>query len=254
MVYHSGMSTSIKQLAQLAGISIRTLHYYDEIGLLSPAREKSNDYRRYSDADLSTLQQILIYRELGIPLDQVKHILVSPAFDALQALEEHKAALERRTEQTLTLIQTVENTIEHMKGKIEMDNKDMFLGFSYEEQKKYEKEARERWGDNKVDPTMKRWNSYTKEQQKKILAEGNEIYKSMAANMDKGPGSPEVQALVARWHKNLRHFYEPDKERLLGLAQLYNDHPGFQKTFHKFHPDLAGFMKQAVEIYVKKLK
>jgi DNA-binding transcriptional MerR regulator len=254
MVYHSGMSTSIKQLAQLAGISIRTLHYYDEIGLLSPAREKSNDYRRYSDADLITLQQILIYRELGMPLDQVKRILASPAFDALQALEEHKAALERRAAQTLTLIQTVENTIEHLKGKIEMDNKEMFLGFSNEEQKKYEKEARERWGDAEVDASNKKYQALSKAEQQKILLESNEIYTSLAANMDKGPNSPKVQALVARWYQNLRHFYEPDKERLLGLAQLYNDHPGFQKTFLKFHPDLAVFMKQAVEIYVKKLK
>ncbi len=254
MVYHTGMSYSIKQIGKLAGISIRTLHYYDEIGLLSPAREKSNGYRRYSDADLITLQQILIYRELGLPLDQIRHILTNPAFDAMQALEEHKAALERRAAQTRTLIQTVEKTIAHMKGKIEMDNKDMFLGLSDEEQKKYEKEARQMWGDTEVEPTMKRWNSYSKEEQKRILSEGNEIYKSLAANMEKGPGSPEVQALIARWHQNLRYFYEPDKERLLGLAQLYNDHPGFKKTFRKFHPDLAAFMKQAVEIYVKELK
>lgn len=254
MVYHSGMSYSIKQISKLAGISIRTLHYYDEIGLLSPARERSNDYRCYNDANLIRLQQILIYRELGIPLDQVKHILASPTFDVLQALEEHKSALEKRAAQTRTLIQTAEKTIDHLKGKIEMDNKEMFLGFSDEEQKKYEKQARQMWGDSEVEPTMKRWNSYSKEKQQQILAKGNEIYKSLAANMAKGAGSPEVQALIAHWHENLRNFYEPSKERLLGLAQLYNDHPGFQKTFRKFHPDLAAFMKQAMEIYVKKLK
>ena len=135
-----------------------------------------------------------------------------------------------------------------------MDNKEMFLGFNKEEQTINEKEARQIWGDGEVEPTMKRWNSYSKEEQRKILAEGNEIYKSLAANMDKGPGSPEVQGLIARWHQNLKNFYEPDKERLLGLAQLYNDHPGFQKTFRKFHPDLAAFIKQAVEIYLKNLK
>lgn len=248
------MSYSIKQLAQLAGISTRTLHYYDEIGLLSPAREKTNGYRRYSEGDLITLQQILIYRELGLPLDRIRRILVSPAFDALQALEEHKVALERRAEQTLTLVQTVEKTIENMKGRIEMDKKEMFLGLRDEEQKKYEKEAREKWGDAEVDASNKKYQSLSKTEQKKVLEESNEIYHSLAANMDKSPASPEVQALVARWHQNLRHFYEPDKERLLGLAQLYNEHPGFQKTFIKFHPNLAIFMKQAVEIYVKKMK
>jgi len=248
------MSYSIKQISKLAGISIRTLHYYDEIGLLSPARERSNDYRHYSDADLIILQQILFYRELGLPLDQIKRILSSPGFDALQALGEHKAALEKRAAQIHRLIQTVEKTIAHVKGKIEMDNKEMFLGFNDDEQKKYEKEARQMWGDHEVEPTMKRWNSYTKDEQQKILTEGNEIYKSLAANMDKGPDSPEVQALIARWRQNLRYFYEPDKERLLGLVQMYNDHPGFQKAFRKFHPALAAFMKQAVEIYIKNLK
>jgi DNA-binding transcriptional MerR regulator len=247
------MSYSIKQLAQLAGISIRTLHYYDEIGLLSPAREMSNGYRRYMDADLITLQLILIYRELGLPLVQIKRILANPAFDTLPALEEHKAALEQRAAKTLTLIQTVEKTIDHMKGKIKMNNQDMFLGFSDEEQKKYEKEARERWGDAEVDASNKKYQSLSQAEQQKVFEESNEVYKSLAANMDKGPSSPDVQALIAHWHQNLRHFYEPDKERLLGLAQLYNEHPGFQKTFAKFHPNLAAFMKQAVEIYVKKL-
>ena len=248
------MKYTIKQLAQLAGISIRTLHYYDEIGLLSPARKRGNNYRSYSDSDLVALQQILIYRELGLPLEQIRRILHSPSFDALQALEEHKAALERRALQTHTLIRTVENTIAHLKGRIEMDNKEMFLGFTDEEQKKYDKEARELWGDAEVEPTVKRWNSYSKEKQQHILAEGSEIYKSLAANMPKGPDSPEVQALIARWHQNLRYFYEPSKDRLLGLAQMYDDNPGFQKTFRKFHPDLATFMKQAVEIYVKNLR
>ncbi len=192
------MNTSIKQISRLAGISIRTLHYYDEIGLLCPARDASNGYRRYSDADLIRLQQILIYRELGLPLDQIKRILDSPAFDALQALEKHKAALEHREVQTRTLIRTVEKTIAHLKGKIDMENKDLFLGFTDEEQKKYEKEARELWGDDQVEPTLKRWNSYSREKQQQILAEGGEIYKSLTANMAKGPGSPEVQALIAR--------------------------------------------------------
>lgn len=190
MVYSIGMKNYIRQISRLAGISIRTLHYYDEIGLLCPARDASNGYRRYSDADLIRLQQILIYRELGLPLDQIKRILDSPAFNALQALKEHKAALEKRVAQTRTLIQTVEKTIAHLKGKIDMENKELFLGFTDEEQKKYEKEARELWGDDQVEPTLKRWNSYSREKQQQILAEGGQIYTELVANMDKAPSSP----------------------------------------------------------------
>lgn len=254
MVYHRRMSYTIKQIARMAGISNRTLHYYDEIGLLHPAKNNVNGYRQYSDLDLVKLQQILFYRELGMPLEQIRKIVDSPAFDTLQALEEHRTALEQRATQTQTLIQTVDKTIAHLKGKIKMDNKEMFLGFSDEEQKKYDKEARELWGDKFVGDSVKRWNDYGKEKQKSILAEAGEIYQALVANMDKAPGSSKVQSLIARWHQNLRYFYEPTKEILVGLAQAYNEHPGFQKTFSKFHPDLAAYMKKAVEIYVKNLK
>jgi DNA-binding transcriptional MerR regulator len=251
MVYHIPMAYTIKQIGTMAGISNRTLHHYDAIGLLEPAKSESNGYRQYSDADLIRLQQILFYRELGMPLEKIKRILDNPAFDTLQALEEHRAALELRAAQMRTLIRTVGKTIAHLKGKIAMKNNELFKGFSEAQQKEYEKEARLLWGADIVGASTKRWNGYSKEKQKQILNDAGEIYRDLAANLDKAPGSPQVQALIIRWHQNLCYFYEPTKEILLGLSQAYNEHPGFQKTFQAFHPDLAAFMKQAVEIYVK---
>jgi DNA-binding transcriptional MerR regulator len=251
MVYHIHMAYTIKQIGTMAGISNRTLHHYDAIGLLQPTKSEANGYRQYSDADLIRLQQILFYRELGMPLEKIKRILDNPSFDALQALEEHKAALELRASQMRTLIHTVEKTIAHLKGKIDMENNELFKGFSEAQQKEYEKEARQLWGDDIVGASTKRWNDYSKEKQKQILAEAGEIYRSLASNLDKAPGSPQIQALIKRWHQNLRYFYEPTNEILLGLTLAYNEHPGFQKTFRAFHPDLAAYMKKAVEIYVK---
>ncbi len=250
MVYHIPMAYTIKQISTMAGISNRTLHHYDAIGLLQPVKSESNGYRQYSDADLLRLQQILFYRELGMPLEQIKHILDNPGFDTLQALEEHKASLELRARQMRTLIHTVEKTIAHMKGKIDMQNNELFKGFNEAQQKEYEKEARHLWGDEMVGASMKRWKDYGTEKQKQILDEAGDIYGELAANLDKAPGSPQIQALIKHWHQNLSYFYEPTKEILLGLAQAYNDHPGFQKTFQAFHPDLAAFMKKAIEIYV----
>ncbi len=253
MVYDGEMSYSVNQVARLAGITKRTLHYYDQIGLLHPSKIAPNGYRQYEDNDLLRLQQILFYRELDLPLERIRSIVESPNFNVLEALEDHRAALERKSHKITSLLMTIDNTITHMKGKMTMEKKELFTGFSEEEQRKYELEARELWGDEQVGASMKRWNSYSKVKQKQILAEAGEIYIALVKYMEKGAGSKDVQALIARWHQNLRYFYEPTREILLGLVQAYNDHPGFQKTFRSFHPDLARFMQTAVEIYVRDL-
>jgi MerR family transcriptional regulator, thiopeptide resistance regulator len=245
------MIYTVKQLAVMAGVSARTLHYYDEIGLLVPQRNPANGYRVYDRAALLRLQQILYLRELGMGLDDIQAALDRPDFDLLQALEEHRMALMARQERLSALITTVERTIAYTKGKIDMDGKELFEGFSDEQQKIYEEEARRRWGDHHVDESHQRWGSYSDEKKKQVLAEGQQIYQDMAAAMPLGPASAQAQSCVARWHANLRNFYEPTTEILLGLGDLYNDDPDFNATFNKIHPDLAEFMRQAIQIYCK---
>jgi DNA-binding transcriptional MerR regulator len=248
------MNYTVKQLAQIAGVSARTLHYYDEINLLKPDRHPGNGYRLYTWEAALRLQQILFLRELGLALEDIRLVLEQPGFDLLDALEQHRKALLERQERLGQLIHTVERTILHLKGNVEMESNELFQGFSEEEQEKYAEEARQRWGKDNVDESMRRWGSYSKEKQQAVLSEGGRIYQDIIALFDHRPDSPEVQACVARWHQNLRNFYEPTPEILRGLGDLYNDDPQFNATFVKMHPDLAPFMREAIRAYVDHMK
>ena len=127
------------------------------------------------------------------------------------------------------------------------------LGHSPEKQAQYEQEAQNLWGDS-VKQTARLWNSYSADQQAHILAEAGEIYAEIVAKMALGPANPEVQALLVRWHQNLRSFYEPSLEVLRGLGQTYHDHPEFNATFTAMHPDLPAFLKEAIGLYVDELE
>jgi DNA-binding transcriptional MerR regulator len=244
---------TVKQLARIAGVSARTLHYYDEIGLLNPDRNPNNGYRLYPYEALLRLQQILFLRELGLSLDEILVVLDQPGFNLLNALEMHRKALLARQERLAALVQTVDRTINHLKGSIPMDDKQLFEGFSEEQQAEYAKEAERRWGSQNVKESQKRWASYSPEKKKAVLEEGKAIYLDLIASMPLGPSSPQAQACVARWHQNLRNFYEPTKEILLGLGDLYNDDPDFNATFVRMHPDLAPFVREAIKHYCQKL-
>src|SRR5512140_1660461 len=125
---------TVKQLAKLAGVTPRTLHHYDAIGLLKPARTGSNGYRYYDEEAVLRLQQILFYRELDMPLEDIKKIMGRPDFDVLSALQSHRSALTRQVSRLNRLIATVDQTILHLKGKADMSVDDLFKGFTDEEQ------------------------------------------------------------------------------------------------------------------------
>ena len=135
-----------------------------------------------------------------------------------------------------------------------MNQPQLFEGFSDEKQAQYEQEVRERWGDDPVtEQSFKQWASYTAAQKKQIMVESGAIYADLIAGMSRGYASPEVQAIVARWHQHLRYFYEPTIDRLRGLGQLYVEHPDFRATFEKLHPDLPEFLQQAITDYCDRL-
>ncbi|HLE13972.1 MAG TPA: MerR family transcriptional regulator [Anaerolineales bacterium] len=240
---------TVKQLADVAGVSARTLHYYDEIGLLKPARDPGNGYRIYAYPALLRLQQILFLRELGFSLDDIQTILDQPGFDLLPALEQHRQTLKERQERLEHLLLTVERTILHLRGSIEMESKELFEGFSAEKQKEYEEEIRQRYGEENLRVSRQRWGSYSEEKKRQIMEEGGVNYQALVAAMPYGPASPQAQEGVVRWHQHLRYFYEPTTEVLLGLGDLYNEDPRFAAFFQRIHPDLADFMRQAIQIY-----
>jgi DNA-binding transcriptional MerR regulator len=242
---------TVKQLSNLAGVTPRTLHHYDDIGLLKPTHVGGNGYRYYGEEALLRLQQILFYRELDIPLDDIKKIMGRRDFDVLGALHSHRDALNKQVTRLNRLIQTVDNTINHMKGTIIMSGKGLFEGFSEEEQEKYALEAEQLYDPETVRESNRKWKGYSASKKEAILEEGKAVYLDMIAAMPKGAGSPEVQAIVERWRRHMDYFWTPNEEQLLALANGYNDDPRFRANFDRMHPKLAEFMREAVELYVK---
>jgi DNA-binding transcriptional MerR regulator len=237
---------TVKQLSDFAGISVRTLHYYDEIALLNPSFVGDNSYRYYADEAVFRLQQILFFRELGFSLTEIKTILDEPEFDTLAALHAHRDALRQKVRRLNDLIQTVDRTILHLAEGISMSESQLFSGFDEE---RYRKEARELYDPQEVDASYKRWNSYTPTQKDQIKAEGAAIYDELVTVMGHGAASPEVQQVIGRWHQHLRYFYEPSVERLRGLGQLYVESPDFSGKFRQLHPNLPEFMREAITVY-----
>ncbi len=245
---------TVKQLSQLAGVTPRTLHHYDEIGLLKPSRVGDNGYRYYGEESLLRLQQILFYRELDIPLEDIKKIMGRRDFDIVGALHNHKEALQKQATRLNRLIGTVDNTIDYLKGNKQMSNKQLFEAFSEEQQVEYEKEVMQKYDPATVKASVKKWKEYTAAEKKRIGEEGNAVYRDILAAMPKGASSPEAQAGVERWRRHIEYFWVPDDEQLSGLADLYNEDSRFKANFDKIDPRLAEFMREAVKIYVENRK
>ena len=245
---------TVKQLSKLAGVTPRTLHHYDEIGLLKPSRVGENGYRYYGEESLLRLQQILFYRELGLPLEDIKKLMGRRDFDVVGALYGHKEALQNQVTRLNRLIHTVDNTINHLKGNIIMSEKGFFEGFSEEQQEQYAAEAEKLYDPETVRESNRKWKTYSAAKKETILAEGNAVYVDMIAAMPKGAASPEAQAIVERWRKHMDYFWTPNLDQLLALANGYNDDPRFKASFDKMDPHLAEFMREAVKVYVANQK
>ncbi len=245
---------TVKQLSKMAGVTPRTLHHYDAIGLLRPSRVGRNGYRYYDEQALLRLQQILYYRELDMPLDEIKKIMGRRDFDVLAALQGHREALNRQVGRLNRLIRTVDKTILHLKGEADMSVNDLFRGFTEEEQEKYQREAMEMYDPKTVQDSAKRWKAYSAAEKTRIGEEGKAVYMDMLAAMPKGPASAEAQAAVVRWRKHIEFFWVPNEEQLLGLVDGYNDDPRFRANFDKLSPGLAAFIREAVKVYVEERK
>lgn len=243
---------TIKQLADLANVSRRTLRYYDQIDLLKPTAVGDNNYRYYDQDKVLRLQQIRFYQELDFSLEQIRKILDKSDFNTLQSLHTQKEALQQQAKRLDRLIDTIDKTILHLRGTMMMDNKDLFAGFDEAKQKEYAKEASKRWDSKLVKESNQRWNRLSQEQKEAILQEGNQIYSDMVDLLGTKPNTDEVQAIVARWHQHIRHFYEPSFATLRGLGQGYASDPAFRATFEAMHPDLPDFLQEAITVYCDK--
>jgi MerR family transcriptional regulator, thiopeptide resistance regulator len=245
---------TVKQLSKVAGVTPRTLHYYDSIGLLKPSRIGENGYRYYGDDALLRLQQILFYRELGLPLEDIKRIMGSPDFEVKGALLSHKRAMQNQVIRLNRLIQTVDKTLEYLEGDKCMSEKDLFYGFSEGEQEKYALEAEQMYDVETVRASNRRWKAYSTSEKERIMAEGKAVFIDLIAAIPRGPAHPQVQALIARWHRYIENFWSPNDDQLLALVSGYNDDPRFKINFDKMDPRLTGFILEAVSVYVQNRK
>lgn len=247
------MVMRVKEVAELVGISVRTLHHYDEIGLLSPDQISESGYRLYSDENLEMLQQIIFFKELGFPLKKIKEIINSPSFNREEALELHRKMLVEKQSRLEKMIQTVEKTIQHMKGEIKMSNKEKFEGFDFSKNP-YEKEARERWGDQAVDDSNAKIGKMTKEEQEKMGNDMNAVYRKLADLREGSPESEESQEAIKEWFVLLNQFGTYSLDAFKGLGQMYVADDRFTKNIDKFGEGLAQFMCDAMGIYADRNK
>ncbi len=243
------MIYTIKEIADMAGVTTRTLRYYDEIGLLSPASTGDNGYRYYDEDSLLRLQQILFFRELDVPLKEIQLIMSSPDFNLLGALEKHRSSLQSKAKRLDKLIETVNQTIASIKGETIMTAKEYFKGF---DESQYEEEARERWGNtNRYAESQKKWASYSKEEKEAIKAEGEDLTNRMVSkDPNVSPDDPDVQAAVGEYHTYInKYFYSCEVDFLRGLADMWVEDPRFASNYERVREGGVEFVQEAVHIY-----
>jgi len=243
------MAYTIKQIADLAGVTTRTLRFYDQVGLLSPVSTAENGYRLYDRSSLFRLQQILFFRELDVPINDICLIMARPDFNLLGALEKHRDALNRRARRLTGLLNTIDNTIAKIKGEKEMKDEALFTGF---DETKYEEEARQRWGNTPAyQESQRKWAGYSKEMKEAIKVEGGEITLRMVGkDADLSPHDPGVQAAVGEYHAYInKYFYTCDVEFLRNLADMWVEDARFAINYERIREGGAEFVRQAVHIF-----
>jgi DNA-binding transcriptional MerR regulator len=250
------MAYTVKKLAAMSGVSVRTLHFYDEVGLLQPAYHGANGYRFYEEPQLLNLQQILFYRELGFELKQIKRILSRPDFDKIAALKSHRKVLQKNLAKTRELIQTIDKTIEHLKGTKKMKSQELFEGFDPKQQAKHEQYLIDRYGDcmrDEIAKSKEKVKNWTKANWEKSGLAFAEICNDLVGLMGRElPGdSREVQEVIRRHHQWLKQFWTPTRESYAGHSQLIVD-SDLRKAYEAYHPQLPEYIGAAIRVFAER--
>lgn len=261
------MDYTVHKLAQLSGVSIRTLRYYDKIGLLKPAYVAENSYRYYQEKELLQLQQILFFRELGFELKQIGQIIKQSNFDTSKTLQEHKKILRAHIKRLQTLIKTIDKTVDHLEGKQAIKETEIYYGFSKEKQIEYEQYLVKKLGAERKEfiETKERLQGWDQADWKRSAQVFDELHAELAKAILLGlkPADAAVQALVKKHFEHISSFWTPNKKSYIGLGQMYVEHPDFNQmyaSFHPnfnqvyatFHPDLAVFLAAAMKLFAER--
>jgi len=244
------MDYSVGQVARYAGISVRTLHHYHEIGLLAPGGRTRAGYRRYAEDDLERLQQVLYYKELGFPLEEIATILDDPGTDAAAHLRRQHELLTRRMDRLRQMVASVERAMEAEKMGISLTPEERFEVFGDHDPAEHADEAKERWGETDAyKQSQQRAKSYRKEDWLAIRAESESITQRMAAAMAAGEPATGTAAMdVAEEHRRHidRWFYDLGYPMHRGLAEMYLADPRFTANYENVATGLARYMHDAI--------
>ena len=246
---------SVKQLARLAGVSVKTLHVYDKIGLLEPAVRTDARYRIYEERELLRLQQILFYKELDFSLKEIMEIMDDPDFDLIKALEGHKILLQQKKDRIDTLLKTLNNTIHSLKNKTMLNLDELYDGLSHEQALKYRTEAVTAYGEEVVTHAEKHLKSLSKDEMKKLVSQQKELGKALYQLMHESPASVKVQEVVHQHYLNTRKLWgthnASDKQSAAykGLGQLYLSDSRYTSEYGTPDPAFATFISEAMSYY-----
>ena len=254
------MEYTIQQFGKLAGITTRTLRYYDEIGILKPARINSSGYRIYGHEQVERLQQILLYRQMGVDLETIQSIINSKGFDEISALKEHLVSLLAQRQQLDLLISNVQKTIDCREGSVTMKDDEKFIGLKKklleENEEKYGKEIRKKYGEDTVKASNERFMNMTKEQYEAFEKLGQEVLDTLEQAFATGDPGGELGQKTAELHKQWLSFTwgSYNKEAHANLARMYVADERFTAYYDKKQPGMAEFLRDAIVIYTGKMK
>jgi DNA-binding transcriptional MerR regulator len=238
---------TVGEVAALAGVTVRTLHHYDELGLLSPSGRSEAGYRLYSYDDLARLREVLIWRTLGLPLTEIAALLDDPAHDRLAALERQRELIENEVERLGALAAAVDAAIAAHVNGTRLEETTMFDGFDPTE---YEEEARERWGrTDAYQESMRRAGQYGETEWDEIRAEAESITRELVALMRAGrpADGPEARALAERHRRHIsRWFYPCSLQMHRGLGEMYVADERFARVYEREAAGLASYFRDAI--------
>lgn len=249
------MEYTVQKLASLSGVSARTLRYYDEIGLLKPARVNSSGYRIYGGSEVEKLQQILFYRELGMSLEDISDILADPGFNSIAALRDHREKLACKRSVLDKLIANVDRTLAEKEGGIKMTDAEKFEGFKKEliaeNERKYGKEAREKYGSEQIDKSNEKLKGMSQEQYDKAQRLASDVMLTLEEAFETGDPAGKAAQKAADLHRQWLCCYWDtySKEAHAGLARMYTEDERFTAYYDKKQPGMAAFLRDAILIY-----
>lgn len=247
---------TVKQLAAISGVTVRTLHHYDEIGLLTPAHVGANGYRYYGRAELIRLQRILFHRELGVPLGEIAELLALEGEDQVGVLMRHRERLEAERARFRILIETIDRTVASIKGETHMSNTDLYQGFSAEKQADYEAWLVERYGasmQERLDLSRKAVAKMSEAEQAALMDTLKDIETGLVEGMKRGidPAAEPVDRMIARHRAWVAVAWDKPcpPDAYAGLADMYLSHPDFVARYEALGPGFAVWLTDAMKAH-----